>query len=43
MEFEPKEHGFPGINIICSECGAMFSERSGHKCSEYRRRKDGYY
>ena len=33
-EFKPKKYGSPIINIKCSECGAMFSERDGHTCEE---------
>lgn len=39
MEVKPKKHGFPGINIICSECGGMFSEERGHNCKD----SEGYY
>ena len=38
VNFEPKEYGSPIINIKCSRCGAMFSERDGHTCGE-----DDYY
>ena len=27
------------INIICSECGGMYSEKRGHDCLD----KEGYY
>jgi len=35
----PKKNGAPMINIKCSNCGAMFSERDGHTCGN----NDGYY
>lgn len=37
MKVKPKKHGHPAINIICPDCGGMFSEQSGHNCD------DGYY
>lgn len=43
MEVKPKQYGSPIINIKCSECGAMFSEKRGHSCNGKGRYKDGYY
>ena len=34
VSIPPKKHGFRGINIKCSNCGAMFSEANGHTCGE---------
>lgn len=32
MKRKPMKHGAPMTNIKCGECGAMFSEQSGHEC-----------
>ena len=37
VEIKPKKAGSPIINIMCSECRCMYSERNGHSCNE------GYY
>ena len=34
MKVEPKEDGSPIINIMCAECGEMFSRKLGHCCKE---------
>jgi len=31
---KPKPYGHEAINIICKNCGKMFSEREGHICGD---------
>ena len=38
-KFKPKKYGHPAINIVCAECGKMFSEQQGHDCKD----NEGYY
>lgn len=38
VKISPRKNGWKGINIICSHCGAYFSEFNGHTCSDYGER-----
>ena len=33
-EEKPKKQGSPIINIMCPNCGIMYSERNGHYCGK---------